>query len=74
MKKTLLVALAGLMLLSAALYFPAAVSAHDVSECYRDHQVCRERALAMDAPWTKVALALTVCDIALGKCILAVKV
>ena len=74
MKKTLPLALAGLMLLSAALYFPTAVSAHDVNECYRDHQVCRERALNLDAPWTKVALALTVCDVALGKCILAVKI
>ena len=74
MKKTFPLALAGLLLLSAALYFPVAAKAHDVNECYRDHQVCRERALAMDAPWTKVALALTVCDVALGKCILAVKV
>ncbi len=74
MKRTFPLALAGLLLLSAALYFPAAAKAHDVNECYRDHQVCRERALAMDAPWTKVALALTVCDVALGKCILAVKV
>ena len=74
MKRTLPLALAGLMLLSAPLYFPTAAKAHDVNECYRDHQVCRERALAMDAPWTKVALTLTVCDVALGKCILAVKV
>jgi hypothetical protein len=74
MKRKLPLALAGLMLLSAAPNFPTAVSGHDVNECYRDHQVCRERALAMDAPWTKVALTLTVCDIALGKCILAIKV
>jgi hypothetical protein len=74
MKKALLLALAGLILVSSALFFPLAVSAHDVNECYRDHQVCRERALNMDASWTKIALLLTVCDIALGKCILAVKV
>jgi hypothetical protein len=74
MKKIFLLGLAGLMLLSSVLFFPLAVSGHDVNECYGDHQACRERALAMDAPWTKVALALTVCDIALGKCILAVKV
>lgn len=74
MKKLLLLALAGLVLLSSAIVFPLAVSAHDVNECYRDHQTCRERALNMDAPWTKVALTLTVCDIALGKCILFVKV
>ena len=74
MKKALLLTLAGLMLLSSAVFFPAAVGGHDVNECYRDHQVCRERAMAMDAPWTKIALLLTVCDVALGKCILAVKV
>ena len=74
MKKAFVLALAGLMLISSALFFPLAVSAHDVNECYRDHQVCRERALNTDAPWTKIALLLTVCDIALGKCILAVKV
>ena len=55
MKKMITLALAGLVLVSAALYFPTAARAHDVAECYRDHQVCRERALAMDAPWTKVA-------------------
>jgi hypothetical protein len=74
MKKIFLLALAGLVLLSSVLVFPLALSAHDVSECYRDHQVCRERALNMDASWIKVALTLTVCDIALGKCILAAKV
>jgi hypothetical protein len=74
MKKVLLLALAGLIFLSSALFFPLSVSAHDVNECYRDHQVCRERAMAMDAPWTKVAILLTVCDLALGKCILAVKI
>jgi len=74
MKKIFPLALAALVLLSAALYFPTAARAHDVSECYRDHQVCRERALAMDAPWTKVALLLTVCDLALGKCILDLKI
>jgi hypothetical protein len=72
MKKAFVLALAGIIFVSSALFFPLAVRAHDVNECYRDHQVCRERALNMDAPWTKVALLLTVCDVALGKCILAV--
>jgi hypothetical protein len=74
MKKVLLLAMAGLILVSAAIFFPVTLRAHDVAECYRDHEVCREHAMNMDAPWVKVALALTVCDIALGKCILAVKV
>jgi len=74
MKKTLVLAMAGLILVSSALFFPLTVSAHNVNECYRDHRVCRERALNLEAPWTKIALLLTVCDVALGKCILAVKI
>jgi hypothetical protein len=74
MKKAILLVLAGLIFVSSALFFPLAANAHDVNECYRDHQVCRERALNMEAPWTKIALTLTVCDIALGKCILAVTI
>jgi hypothetical protein len=72
MKKACLSALAGLILFSSILFFPLSVSAHDVNECYRDHTVCRERELALDAPWTKIAILLTVCDVGLGKCILKV--
>lgn len=70
MKKLTAFALAGLVIISAALYFPMAAAAHDVDHCDKDHLVCRENALNMDAPWYKVMLVLTVCDIALGKCIL----
>ena len=72
MRKTLLLTLAGLILVSAALFFPLTVAGHDVEHCYKDHVVCREQAFNMNAAWYKIALALTVCDIALGKCILAV--
>jgi len=74
MKKACLWALAGLVLLSSVLFFPLSLSAHDMNECYRDHHICRERALALDAPWTKIALMLTVCDLGLGKCILDLKI
>ena len=70
MKKLAVLALAGLVLVSAALFFPTAVAAHDVDDCYKDHQDCRENALNLDAPWWKVMVILTVCDIALGKCAL----
>ena len=70
MKKLATLALAGLVLVSASLIFPAALAAHDVNECFRDHQDCRVNALNLDAPWYKVMLILTVCDIALGKCAL----
>jgi hypothetical protein len=70
MKKLAVAALAGLVLVSAALYFPTSLAAHDINECYRNHQDCRVNALNMDAPWFKVMLILTVCDVALGKCAL----
>ena len=70
MKKLAVLALAGLVLVSAALIFPASLVAHDVNECYKDHQDCRVNALNLDAPWYKVMLILTVCDVALGKCAL----
>lgn len=73
MKRAVTLALAVLVAASAALYFPVAAAAHDVTECYRDHEACREHALNMEASWFRIALVLTVCDIALGKCILAVK-
>ena len=70
MKMLAVLALAGLVLVSAALFFPTSLAAHNVNECYRDHQDCRENALNLDAPWYKIMLILTVCDIALGKCAL----
>ena len=74
MKKVCLWALAGLILVSSVVFFPLCVSAHDMNECYRDHEVCRERAMGLDAPWTKIAILLTVCDVGLGKCILNLKI
>lgn len=71
MKKLAVLALAGLVLVSAALFFPTSLAAHDVNECFGNHQDCRENAFNLDASWFKVMLILTVCDIALGKCALA---
>lgn len=71
MKKLAVLALAGLVLVSAALFFPKAAAAHDVVECYANHRNCRELAFIQDAPWYKMMLFLTVCDIGLGKCVLA---
>jgi hypothetical protein len=70
MKKLAAFALAGLVLVSAALYFPTSLAAHDMNECYRNHLDCRVNALNLDAPWYKVMVILTVCDVALGKCAL----
>lgn len=70
MKKLIVVALAGLVLLSAVLFFPPSAAAVEVERCFRDHMTCRENALNLDAPWYQVTLFLTLCDLALGKCIL----
>jgi hypothetical protein len=70
MNKACLWALVGLVLFSSVLLFPLTARAHNVNECYSNHRDCREQALAMDAAWTKIAIYLTVCDFALGKCIL----
>jgi len=70
MKKLAALTLSGLVIVSAALYFPMSLAAHDVNECYKDHLDCRVNALNLDAPWYKVMIILTVCDVALGKCAL----
>ena len=70
MKKAVALTLAGVCLLCSVLFFPKAAVGHDVNECYDDWSTCRQRALDMDEPWWRVMLALTVCDIGLGKCVL----
>ncbi len=40
--------------------------------CYDEWERCRERAMESDAGWIKTTLMLTVCDIALAKCLLKV--
>jgi hypothetical protein len=72
MKKLAVVALAGLVLVAPALFVPANAAAEDSGDCFQDHMTCRENALNMDAPWYQVTLFLTLCDLALAKCILAV--
>ena len=72
MKRTIALALAGLCLLSCLFLAPRKAQGHDVGECYDNHRACRAYAFDMDAAWYRMALALTVCDLALGKCILKV--
>lgn len=72
MKKLAVVALAGLVLFSSVLFFPASVAANEVGGCFDGHQTCRENAFNLDAPWYQVTLFLTLCDLALAKCILAI--
>ena len=71
MKKTVAVWMTCLFVMSAVLLFPTAAQSSDPVKCFQDHSRCRENALSMDAPWWKAALYMTICDIALAKCILA---
>jgi hypothetical protein len=70
MKRAIACALAGICLLSGLFLSPGGLQGGNVSECYSNHSICRAYAFEMDCSWFKMALALTVCDIALGKCIL----
>jgi len=70
MKKLAILALAGVILVSAAVPFGAARELNDQAVCNSNHMKCREYTLNMDAPWYKVAVLLTACDIAFGKCML----
>lgn len=71
MKKLASLTMAGLVLAAAVLLFPVRTEAAVLANyCYTDYTECRESAFALDAPWYKVAVILTVCDVALGKCLL----
>lgn len=59
------------LLVVALLVLPFLVAAQSHSDyCYDEWERCRERAFEADVGWFKMALMLTVCDIALGKCLL----
>jgi hypothetical protein len=68
MKKLAVLTLTGLVLAGAALTFSMAPDVNDQAQCNRNHLLCREYALDHDAPWYKVMILLTTCDIAFGKC------
>lgn len=70
MRKAVAFALALGIGLALVLVMPEAGSARDVQECWDNHESCRSSALESDMPWWKAALALTVCDLALGRCII----
>ncbi len=73
MKKAMAFGLAVLFMLSAVTYFapPLQAQLSTPDMCYNNWNRCRARALDLDVAWWKVAVLLTICDIALGKCLLA---
>lgn len=70
MKRTVSLALALLMLVSAALFFPRRAEAITVDQCYGNHNRCWELAMAANVGVIKRTLILTTCDVALGVCII----
>jgi hypothetical protein len=71
MKRAIALTLAAAFFLSALLWLPqssAAITRADI--CYNDWEVCRSRAFQSDEGIVKTTLWLTVCDVALGKCLL----
>jgi hypothetical protein len=72
MKKFAALALAGFILMGAAFLAPRPSFGHDVEGCYLDYQKCREFAFMLDDSWFKTMLALTVCDLMLGKCLFTI--
>ncbi len=67
MKKLAIMALAGLVLVTAA-----APAVNNQTDCNINHVKCRTYALNVDEPWYKVMVLLTACDIAFGKCMLGI--
>ncbi len=72
MKKAIALVLAAGFVLSLGLFVPIATGA-DAKYCFDNWEVCRARALNADEGWVRIAIMLTVCDLALGKCLLLAK-
>jgi hypothetical protein len=72
MRKLAILALAGLIIVSAVVPFAEARDLNNQTDCNTNHMKCREYTLNLDAPWYKVMVLLTACDIAFGKCTLGI--
>jgi hypothetical protein len=73
MKKAIALTLATVFFLSALLSLPQSSTAYTRADmCYDDWEACRIRAFASDEGVVKTILWLTVCDVALGKCLLRI--
>jgi hypothetical protein len=70
MKKLAILALAGMVLLAVGVSYAAAPALNNQTDCNTNYTKCREFTLNLDAPWYKVMVLLTACDIAFGKCML----
>ena len=73
MKRAIALTLAAVIFLSAFLWLPRSAAAYTRADmCYDDWEACRQRALESDEGVVKTILWLTVCDVALGRCLLRI--
>lgn len=71
MKKALAVTLSTIIILSTLSLIPlASQDVNPADSCWDNWERCRARALESDLGVIRTTLALTTCDIALGKCLL----
>lgn len=71
MKKALAVSLSAIILFSTLSLIPLASQAvNPADSCWDNWERCRARALESDLGTIRTTLALTLCDIALGNCLL----
>ena len=71
MKRILaLLVLSAVVITAALVVVAAARPPRTVGECYDNWEACRIEALSRDASVIQTTLMLTVCDIALGRCII----
>jgi hypothetical protein len=73
MKRAIALTLAAVFFLSAFLWLPQASAATTLADiCYDNWEACRIRAFASDEGIVRTVLLLTVCDVALGRCLLRI--
>lgn len=71
MKRVLALLLLSIVVVTAALVVTAtARPPRTIGQCYDNWEACRIEALSRDATVIQTTLMLTVCDIALGRCII----
>lgn len=69
MKRVIVLALTGALLVSACFFFAPAVSGRDVAECYRNLDTCRDKAFGSNVGVVRMTLMLTMCDVSFGRCV-----
>ncbi|MBC7349942.1 MAG: hypothetical protein H5U05_08215 [Candidatus Aminicenantes bacterium] len=73
MKKALAVTLTALVIFSTLSLIPLAGQTENPADsCWNNWERCRARALASDLGVIRTTLALTLCDIALGNCLMKI--